>query len=72
MEQQAKIRGYCGQIFKESCLHHSILDQAVPLERQTMFQADKSAGLHSGVSRGGLCVYIIDAWYSQTKLADSV
>ena len=71
MEQQAKIRGYCGQIFKESCLHHSILDQAVPLERQTMFQADRVQD-YSRVSRGGLCVYIIDAWYSHTKLADSV
>ena len=33
MEQQVKSKDYCGQIFTESCLHHSIQDQAVPLDK---------------------------------------
>ena len=32
-------------IFTETCLHHSIADQAVALDRQTMFRSQQSTGL---------------------------
>lgn len=51
--------------FTEICLHHNILHQGVALNTLTMFWADRVQD-SDRMRRGGLFVYAIDAWCSNS------
>lgn len=57
----------CAHILTETCLHHNTPDQVIELDAQLMFQIDTKQD--PAKKRGGrVCVYISEAWCSNTKL----
>lgn len=63
LAQQRESRDRCALIFTETWLHSSVPEEAVTFDRRSLFHADRT--LESvKTRRGGLCIYITDAWCS--------
>lgn len=66
LAKQQEIRDCCAHILTETCLHHNTPDQVIMLDAWIVFSADTKQD--TGKMRGGrLCVYMSDAWCSNTK-----
>lgn len=61
------IQNCCVMIFTETLLHNSITDTAMQLSGWTFHQQDRT--LDSPKKRGGgLCIYILNAWCSDSRI----
>ena len=67
--KQPEIRACCSDIFVEMKGSTTPGNRAVALYELTMLRADRAQD-YIWTRRGGLCVYVIDAWCSNTVAVD--